>query len=141
MGQCWHEWEWKPSSDWHDYNDYTCSICQKRTENVANPDHLSNPLPVLKWMEEHMPEVWEDYLEWVFHTLNYDSERAYTADIKSILDLSNLASYLKEHEEWAYIECEDSMAAYPDCVRANCNCNGTGKIIHAALRYAKEEGC
>ena len=97
MGECWHEWYWKPTSAWSD-KVYLCTLCGERSEKVYLPDHLSNPLPVIRWMEKEMPTEWSDYLTFVFElplsqedTLNY------------ILDLNNLITYLSEHREWGGI--------------------------------------
>lgn len=42
--------------------------------------------------------------------------------------------------EFGYTECEDSMVAYPHCVRSSCDCHGTGRILKPWARLAGEEG-
>ncbi len=103
----------------------------------VNPDHLANPLPVIRWMEEHMAGELEDYYEWTFRMA---PNECLTRDIKSILDLRNLVHHLIENPSWGEKECDRCLGLgrikyYMDTCPV---CLGTGKIIHPALQYAKE---
>lgn len=133
---------------WHDPN-CDCGLCGYCNGVSKNPDHLSNPYPFIKWMEKQMPDVWEAYIMWVFHTLNYDVEgnRTYTADINSILDLRNLVAYFVEHPEWAYTDCPNCEQGYAirkvghrmEGTTDRCQfCDGTGKVLSDWAR--EEEG-
>lgn len=108
-------------------------------------DHLSNPLPVIRWMEKEMPEVWEAYLVW---TIPIFIGTKFTAIINGIFDLSNLITYLSDHREWGKKECrvcEGTGQIYslvqtePGACKAETHkcgyCNGSGIIKHPALKY------
>lgn len=114
----------------------------------SNHDHLTNPLPVIRWMEKEMPKVWESYL--------YNSFRGelYTDIINSILDLRNLCHYLRDNPSWGEKECPHIKAdkAAMEVLGKHLNlrpdvpdgricqyCSGSGKIIHKALQYARGE--
>lgn len=128
MGECWHEWNivTLPPEDEEDpyYEDvYKCKICGREV-NIerllpAPKDRLSNPLPVIRWMEKEMPEVWEKYLKEIFA---YKGNTGFElpAKLNKALDLSNLVNYLSEHREWGDKECPE------------------GKIKHPALVYMEE---
>jgi len=116
------------------------------------PDHLSNPLPVIKWMEKEMPGVWERYLNSIGavcaynYTDNMLDRRFYsTIILKQQLNLSNLVDYLKENREWGMKECWIDNKHW-DCKRkSGCKFhlgyrgwekhNCTGYIKHPALEY------
>lgn len=134
MGECWHEW---------DIAEY-CKLCRESRHTHKNPNHLSNPLPVIKWMEKKMPEVLEGYAEDLWFKRLWDTNMQM---IMAFLDLRNLVSWLSEHQEWGEMECKDCEGTGE---KWNCNdawacptCNGSGLIVHPALQYArdnKEEG-
>ena len=117
MGECWHEWYWKPTSAWSD-KVYLCTLCGERSENVYLPDHLSNPLPVIRWMEKEMPEVWRSYIIHCIPNL-LDEKNGEVQWFNSVLDLSNLITYLSEHREWGWDNYETER----------------GRIMHPALIY------
>jgi hypothetical protein len=60
-----------------------------------------------KWMQKEFPEVWNKYLWDVWDVLNEGRGfLLYQEALNAQLSLTNLARYLKEHEEWAWMECE-----------------------------------
>jgi hypothetical protein len=142
MGECEHEYEWNPTFLWRD-KVYLCTLCGERSEKVYLPDHLSNPLPVIRWMEKEMPEVWEDYVDSQFVLFRYDKKEAYEC-LNKVLDLSNLVAYLSEHREWGEKECIDcggngTVFEYVEGVAVgkwDClTCSGAGIFKHPALVY------
>jgi hypothetical protein len=133
MGQCWHEWEWKPKDG--DIHIYECKCGLRVGSRPQNPDHLSNPLPVLRWMREHMPDTWKLYL-----IDTYIKPDALIAFVDCILNLKNLYWWLIDHgDEWGYTDCPN--LDLDDYVCRNfspeCECE-LGRIVHPALKYAKE---
>jgi hypothetical protein len=94
---------------------------------------LANPLPVLNWMREHMPEEWEEYLLHIFSTT---WTLKLSDDLFRILDLRNLVQYLKEHTEapfmWGFTPCP----SFPSCMSGETDkcdfpdkgCEGDGKV-------------
>lgn len=144
MGQCWHEWEWYTSP-----NCFKCKLCGLQGSDaedlLPNPDHLSNPLPVIKWMEKEMPEVLEGYAEDLWFKRLWDTNMQM---IMAFLDLRNLVQYLKEHTEapfmWGFTPCP----SFPSCMSGETDkcdfpdkgCEGDGKVrghIHPALKYLR----
>ena len=154
MGGCWHEkWDWRPN----DFGNapYVCLECNARAHEVPQrPDHLSNPLPVIKWMEKNMPEVWESYLDHIRDVQHeerteYDTAPTYTDFLILALDLRNLAVYLVAHPSWGERECPSPYCEKgkhnpgfhwePEDLIHDCpTCKGEGKIIHKALQYLRE---
>jgi hypothetical protein len=139
MGKCWHEF--------FNGSEYVtaCIHCKHHYGDAGdNPDHLSNPLPVLEWMRENMAEELEAYCK--PQRVNRPSMYPSTDYIFRILDLKNLYAYLKEHPSWGEKECPNKIGnTLPYyCHPINCGgkpCHGSGTILHPALRYAKgEEG-
>lgn len=109
MGEKWYEWS--------EIQYHGCDF---------NPNHPSNPLPVIRWMEKEMPEVWEKYLKEIFA---YKGNTGFElpAKLNKALDLSNLITYLSKNREWGYFE-------YPDYQ--------TGEAMqgkHPALIYLESE--
>jgi hypothetical protein len=146
MGQCWHEF--------FNGSKYVtgCIHCKHHYGDAGdNPDHLSNPLPVLEWMRENMPDELDDYLEWCTMENIGVITRSHEA-LFFILDLKNIHTYLINHAEkrgleWGREECPeetciDGIIGYEYGKEIKCqSCNGSGTILHPALRYAKgEEG-
>lgn len=138
IGECWHEWR-ESKEDWATVICQKCGVTSNRLDDLYgfHPDHLSNPLPVLRWMREKMPEEWEEYLLHIFSTT---WTLKLSDDLFRILDLSNLVKYLLDHPEWAYVDCPN--LDLDDYVCRNfspeCECE-LGRIVHPALKYAKEE--
>jgi hypothetical protein len=135
MGECWHEWE--DDGAWN-----ICQICGDKTRlhNPENPNHLSNPLPVIKWMEKEMPEVLEGYAEDLWFKRLWDTNMQM---IMAFLDLRNLTVYLVAHPSWGEKEeCEQCRGTGEQHDYRNawvCEvCFGTGKLIHPALQWARE---
>ena len=129
MGECWHEW--KPTSGHVAYTNtpthrYDCVKCGKIVfswKETKEIDHLSNPLPVIRWMEKEMPEVWEDYVDSQFVLFRYDKKEAYEC-LNKVLDLSNLITYLSEHREWGWdnYETERGRIKHPALVYLEASC-------------------
>ena len=145
VGGCWHEkWDWRPN----DFGNapYVCLECNARAHEVPQrPDHLSNPLPVIRWMEKEMPEVLEGYAEDLWFKRLWDTNMQM---IMAFLDLRNLVQYLKEHTEapfmWGFTPCP----SFPSCMSGETDkcdfpdkgCEGDGKVrghIHPALKYLR----
>ena len=92
-------------------------------------------------------DVWGDFQDWV-EDIWFDDEtwkrKSFIPWLFLPLDgvprwVSMLSDWLgleEVREKFGTTECEDSMVAYPDCVRINCNCFGSGKI---RAEWAKEE--
>lgn len=99
MGKCWHKWELYPKNA---HRTYQCITCGHSTLVPDEPDHLSNPLPVLEWMQENMPREFEAYCR----PQRVDRPSVYpsTDYVFRILDLSNLAQWLIDHPEWGYTD-------------------------------------
>ena len=131
MGECWHEWE--DDGAWN-----ICQICGDKTRlhNPENPNHLSNPLPVIKWMEKEMPEVLEGYAEDLWFKRLWDTNMQM---IMAFLDLRNLVSWLSEHPEWGEKKCDSCISGISESSYAHIKycpiCHGTGKITHPAWAY------
>lgn len=129
MGGCWHQW-----SIQGDYN--RCIHCKELVPEGERPDHLSNPLLVIRWMEKEMPEVWGDYLGETFLPV-----WSYQEFINKVLDLRNLVQWMKEHgDEWGEKECPtacNDMLEFKCCQKDN-YCHGTGRITRPAWEYLKE---
>lgn len=115
----------------------------------SNHDYLANPMPVIRWMEKEMPEVWNLYL--VLRLSKWTCNKAWET-IDQILDLRNLVTYLVEHPEWGEKECPHIKAdkAAMEVLGKHLNlrpdvpdgricqyCSGSGKITHPALEYAR----
>jgi hypothetical protein len=138
IGECWHELI--PYCDTKGM--FKCKICEIEKPITEfwnpNPDHLSNPIPVIQWMKKEMPKVLDDYLYWCFQR---PRESSLSDDIFFILDLSNLVTYLSEHREWGVRHCshckrgEVQMHYTHPCEQ----CGGIGGK-HPALVYL-EESC
>lgn len=122
MGECWHEWV--DDGAWN-----ICQICGDKTRlhNPENPNHLSNPLLVIRWMEKEMPGVLDNYLHWCFQRPRTSS---LSDDIFFILDLRNLVQFLVQNPEWATIK-----HTWQDVEGIE-----SATSVHPALRYAREEG-
>lgn len=113
MGEKWYEWS--------EVQYHGCDF---------NPDHLSNPLPVIRFMEKEMPEVWNEYVASFMCTVYCDRTIA-TRALNFILDLNNFILYLSEDREWGSMECEGGITK---------DGSAWGGIIkHPALIYL--EGC
>ena len=158
MGQCWHEWKKIYLTNNHTVNSnptLVCKYCDIDRVGNDNPDHLANPLPVIRWMEKEMPEVWEEYLEFRFHLVHSDMD-SYAKDISGILDLRNLVHYLIENPTWGERECPHVKAdnAAVEITGKHLNlqpavpngeicayCSGTGRIVHPALWFARKVRC
>jgi hypothetical protein len=141
MGECWHEWEWKPKDG--DIHIYECKCGLRVGSRPQNPNHLSNPLLVIRWVEKEMPEVLEGYAEDLWFKRLWDTNMQMIA-----LDLRNLVQYLKEHTEapfmWGFTPCP----SFPSCMSGETDkcdfpdkgCEGDGKVrghIHPALKYLR----
>lgn len=108
MGKCWHEF-FNGSKYVTD-----CIHCKHHYGDAGdNPDHLSNPLPVLEWMRENMADTLEQALAFIWQ--DYEITETFTVGIFRILNLQNLAAYLIEHPEWGETKCPE--------------CNGWGTEI------------
>lgn len=109
------------------------------------PDHLSNPLPVIRYMEKEMPEVWERYLDKMIEKISFchvSANKICIEIFKAQLDLNNFILYLSENREWGVKECEQCKGYGERGITHwhTCEvCNGTGIIKHPALIYL--EGC
>ena len=138
MGECWHELI--PYCDTKGmFKCKTCGIEKSIAEFWnPNPDHLSNPLPVIKWIEQNMPEVWTEYVDSKFVLFRYDKKEAYEC-LNSVLNLSNLVTYLSEHREWGEIPCSQFGSRYCMIECNNEKCEGTSYIKHPALIYLEQE--
>lgn len=146
IGECWHEWEWKPKDG--DIHIYECAKCGLRVGGrPQHPDHLSNPLPVIRWMEKEMPEVWNEYVASFMSTVYCDRTIA-TRALNFTLDLSNLITYLSDHREWGEKECphyiQSRHSSSAECAlkgteRCKNECEDTGIIKHPALKYMEAE--
>lgn len=143
MGGHWHEGI--IYSDGHQ-SKYKC-ICMDYQSieplHRLNPDHLANPLPVLKWMREHMEVRLESYINWC------DSDHKRRINVFfDVLDLRNLVQYLKEHTEapfmWGFTPCP----SFPSCMSGETDkcdfpdkgCEGNGEVrghIHPALQFLR----
>ena len=147
MGQCWHEWKKIYLTNNHTVNSnptLVCKYCDIDRVGNDNPDHLANPLPVIRWMEKEVPEVWEEYLEFRFHLVHSDID-SYAKDISGILDLRNLVRWLIENPTWGEEICTENNRPL-DCCQDRDECklqvktydgkSCLGKIIHPALAYA-----
>jgi hypothetical protein len=144
MGECWHVFKKKLDYD-------LCKLCGYRRSaswQEQYPDHLSNPLPVIKWMEKEIPEVLEGYAEDLWFKRLWDTNMQM---IMAFLDLRNLVTYLAQNPSWGEKECECEGKQWAHKERwygkgksIVCDkCNGSGLIVHPALQYArdnKEEG-
>lgn len=146
MGECWHELI--PYCDVKGM--FKCKICGIE-KSIAefwnpNPDHFANPYPVIRWMEENMPEVWSAYVDAQFILFRYDKKEAYEC-LNKALKLNNLIAYLNEHREWGVKECKDiGTKGIRTCICGDRPdkeyCNGTGIIKHPALIYLEQgEDC
>jgi hypothetical protein len=146
MGECWHEWVESDPLAGKNIIPY-CKHCNKSSMFpwVKNPDHLSNPLPVIRWVEKEMPEVLEGYAEDLWFKRLWDTNMQM---IMAFLDLRNLVQYLKEHTEapfmWGFTPCP----SFPSCMSGETDkcdfpdkgCEGDGKVrghIHPALKYLR----
>lgn len=129
-----HEWE-EPNDE------INCQSCGWS----PFPDYISDPLPVIRWMERNMPGVWERYLKEQAASCAYAvtdnmlaKNRYYTRLLNLQIDLSELVSYLSEHREWGVKKCPQVNCKSPEC-RENPECGGTGKFKHPALVYLEEQ--
>ncbi len=120
MGKCWHEWNETtrvPSS----IQIWKCAKCgaltepQNRKENYNPNDNFWSlcdnqgrmTYEIMDWMKKELPEEWNKYLWDAWDVLNEGRGfLLYQEALDSQLSLANLARYLKEHNEWAWIECE-----------------------------------
>jgi hypothetical protein len=141
MGECWHEWVESDPLAGKNIIPY-CKHCNKSSMFpwVKNPDHLSNPLPVIRWVEKEMPEVLEGYAEDLWFKRLWDTNMQM---IMAFLDLRNLVSWLSEHQEWGEMECPNCdgygvLEGFGEPEFHCQECHGTGKIIHKALQYLRE---
>ncbi|MEN6321719.1 MAG: hypothetical protein ABFD82_23595, partial [Syntrophaceae bacterium] len=130
MGECWHVFKKKLDYD-------LCKLCGYRRSaswQEQYPDHLSNPLPVIRWMEKEMPEVWEKYLAlYMSNPPIYPSKREYnrfTIALNKTFDLSNLVTYLVQNPSWGEKECPCPPEFKGDVeIEQVCPyCNGSGLI-------------
>jgi hypothetical protein len=133
MGECWHEWEWKPKDG--DIHIYECKCGLRVGGRPQNPDYLSNPLPVIRWVEKEMPREWALYVQSKFKTWGVLPAVCF----REVLNLRNLVTYLVEHPEWGEKEICSDYDRYEKICPPFCNkCDGvTGKIIHPALKYLR----
>lgn len=139
MGKCWYDFDFTMCNECAG----DCEECLPKIAYNSNPDHLANPLPVIRWMEEHMAGELDRYLINSRYDccMNYISE---THIFMYQLDLRNLVRWLIENPSWGEKECDRCLGLgrikyYMDTCPV---CLGTGKIIHPALQYAivgKEE--
>jgi hypothetical protein len=138
MGKCWHEF--------FNGSEYVtaCIHCKHHYGDAGdNPDHLSNPLPVLEWMRENMADTLEQALAFIWQ--DYEITETFTVGIFRILNLQNLAAYLIANPEWGERECPedtciDGVIACEYGKDIYCKtCHGTGTILHPALEYALSE--
>jgi hypothetical protein len=134
MGQCWHEF--------FNGSKYVtgCIHCKHHYGDAGdNPDHLSNPLPVLEWMREHMPDELEAFLLQIY-AISYGKVPWFTNTYFAQSDLSNLAQYLIENPEWGISECAHDCKTCWRSPETREACRKKGTTVHPALRYAREEG-
>jgi hypothetical protein len=88
-------------------------------------------------------EMWNSFLDWSVKQYWIKADRGFFPWLTLPLDgvprwVSLLSEWLgleEVREKFGTIECEDNMAAYPNCVRDNCDCSGSGKI---RAEWAKE---
>lgn len=116
MGECWHEWEWEPTYNEHNELNppYVCIICGKtRFEIPQRPDYNLNPLPVLGWMREHMPDELCAFIDSIL--IGHNLVCTGTETLFHILNLKNLYAFLIENDEWGKTKCPE--------------CNGWGTEI------------
>lgn len=102
---------------------------------------------VRKWFAEYEPDVWEQYLDYIYCDLSTLQKRIdfqhintfYSEVLNAQLSIQNFYSYLTEHfEEWAFKECWHT--GFEE--REHCTiCNGTGRICKfaEAEKVLKEE--
>lgn len=111
-------------------------------------DHLANPLPVVRWMEKEMPEVLDNYLQYIWVECR---ENSFIRTLDKSIDLRNLVRWLIEHPTWGEEICTENNRPL-DCCQNRDECrlqvkipdgkSCLGKIIHPALQWAivgKEE--
>jgi hypothetical protein len=132
MGECWHEWV--DDGAWN-----ICQICGDKTRlhNPENPNHLSNPLLVIRWVEKEMPEVLEEYLCHISEVTVTNIDW-----IEEVINLRNLVDYLWEYPEWGEKECPNCdgygvLEGFGEPEFHCQECHGTGKITHPALKYLR----
>ena len=139
MGECWHEWQEIFLTNNHTVSSVAslrCKHCETdKYFATENYDYLSNPLFVIRWMEKEMPEVLNGYVDGIFVT--YRDERWGSECLMEALNLKHLVVYLLLHPEWGEKECPQVNCQSDEC-RENPECNGTGRIIHPALQWARE---
>ena len=132
---------------WHELapNSFICSICHKTIDVIwegnkivpDNPDYLSNPMLVIKWVQEHYPQHFEAYLARSWDDYEEFQVARYTV-LESILDLRNLTQYMKENPEWGEKKCPEWKDCQVETIKYGCDkCNDTGTIIHPALKFLR----
>jgi len=120
----------------------------KKHFTSVNPD-FSDPRHLYEfftWLCRERPEMWLNFRHFAFKAWIKDMDA--TAEFIPWLFFQSparprdlMAEWLRlpeTVERFGTIECEDSMVAYPHCVRDNCNCNGSGRVLSPWARYAKE---
>ena len=133
-GKCWHEVE---------QGSIKCKHCEKLGTFPwsLSIDYSTSPADRERLWECLMGhlDVWGDFQDWA-EDIWFDDEtwkrKSFIPWIFLPLDgvprwVSLLSEFLgleEVRDKFGTTECEDSMVAYPDCVRINCNCSGSGKI-------------
>jgi len=142
-GKCWHELKFDGTAMTRWIGPWACKHCGKRFEvgKPDNPDYSTSPADRERLWEYLLGrlDVWGDFQDWV-EDIWFDDEtwkrKSFIPWLFLPLDgvprwVSMLSDWLgleEVREKFGTTECEDSMVAYPDCVRINCNCSGSGII-------------
>lgn len=91
---------------------------------------------VRKWFEDNRPDVWEEYLDYMYFRHRDDDfgSKKYPIILTAQLSIDNFYAYLTEHfQEWGYKECQycDGLGPWLDTGfdRKACpSCHGSGTI-------------
>jgi hypothetical protein len=143
-GKCWHEVEFDATAMISWTNAWVCKHCGERfIAGISNnPSYSTSPADRERlWGYLMGKEMWKEF--WNYSVENWVKSR-WQGGLESehvkwlFLPLDGVPRWVSLLSEWLGMEstrekfgtteCEDSMVAYPDCVRINCNCSGTGKI-------------
>jgi len=99
IGECWHEFisVTRRSGDC-EFNIYKCKLCGLvEIDKPVDIDHLTNPIPFIKWMKKKMPKEFEEYLRHVELKQYYPKkDLRYTIVLDYILNLRNIIDYWRK---------------------------------------------